>query len=192
MDGGLILRAQRIEDLHAEARKRAHSAVEAAIECGRELIRAKDDLQEADQGELFDQFACGLSFGSEQASRYVKAAVMVESNPDALYALDVRQLFVPERKDPKVSYYEARVQLLDWKEIGLDFRRKGWTQQDVAVRLNVSRSTVKGWFNDGSPPIVDDAIPLIVLYEQVTGKDLFAPLKQKCIANMASTAALVA
>jgi hypothetical protein len=172
MDGSVTIlatRVERIESLHAEAKRRASSAVEAALECGREIMRAKDDLTRASQGELFDEFASGLSFGGEQATRYVRAAQMVESNPDALQVLNVRHLFVPEKKNSSSTYYEARSQLVDWREIGMDLRRRGFSQQDVATALNIARSTVKSWFNDGSPPLPDDAFRLVFLYERVTG-----------------------
>lgn len=58
--------------------------------------------------------------------------------------------------------------LVDWRMIGIEFRRKGWTTAAIARELNVPWSTVKNWFGpDGKDPRRLNAERCLELYHRV-------------------------
>ncbi len=59
--------------------------------------------------------------------------------------------------------------LMDWGEIGLELRRRGWKQSEIAEAIGKSQSTVAGWFTDGTEPNWSDGMRLIALYMKITG-----------------------
>ncbi|MCW0370257.1 hypothetical protein [Xanthomonas sacchari] len=59
----------------------------------------------------------------------------------------------------------------DWFRVLADFRAIGWTDVDVARRLAVPDSTLRGW-KAGSEPSHYDGSRLLLLYQDVTGRQL--------------------
>lgn len=59
------------------------------------------------------------------------------------------------------------INIMPWREIGIDFRRMGWTAGRVAREMNLPRTTVNQWFLAGSEPNFSDGYRLITLYLRV-------------------------
>lgn len=59
----------------------------------------------------------------------------------------------------------------DWFRVLADLRSVGWTEVDVATRLEVARSTLRGW-KSGHEPSHYDGSRLLLLYQDITGRQL--------------------
>lgn len=59
----------------------------------------------------------------------------------------------------------------DWFRVLADLRAIGWTERDVAARLDVPRTTLRGW-KAGQEPNHYDGSRLLLLYRDITGAQL--------------------
>lgn len=64
---------------------------------------------------------------------------------------------------------------VDWREIGLEFRRAGWGASRVARVLNLPRETIRWWFRTGAEPGYTDGLCLLRLHARVVCKQRVAP-----------------
>ena len=58
---------------------------------------------------------------------------------------------------------------IDWFRVLMDLRYAGMSERDVAGRIGVAASTVRGW-KMGSAPSHEDGERLVMLWRAVTGK----------------------
>lgn len=64
-----------------------------------------------------------------------------------------------------------------WAQMGIELRQHGWGQQRVADYLNLSRSAVKNWFNNGAIPLHPSGERLIGLHRRVVLMQVQKPVK---------------
>lgn len=56
---------------------------------------------------------------------------------------------------------------VDWREIGMEFRRAGWGTTQVARLLNLPRENVRMWFERGAEPGYINGLCLLRLHSAV-------------------------
>ena len=59
---------------------------------------------------------------------------------------------------------------VDWQEIGMEFRRHGWSVTKVARAINLPRDTVRAWFERGGQPRYVSGLCLLRLRSHVIEK----------------------
>lgn len=59
---------------------------------------------------------------------------------------------------------------VNWREIGMDFRRAGFGTSKVARALNLPQQTVDTWFNRNREPFYTDGLMLLRLHAIVVGE----------------------
>jgi len=67
-------------------------------------------------------------------------------------------------KPPRLP--DITVEKRDWLELLLDFRRKGYSQRDIAAALDRSESTINRW-TSGAEPTHSNGEALLLLYDTV-------------------------